>query len=66
MNRYKVVVENCTNAYILDIEKNEIVTLCNTKRPDLGFEKLKELVAKANRYDELEKTYYVHLLVGEV
>ena len=42
--RYKVITENVTNAYILDEQNNEIVSLCNTKRPDKGFESLERLI----------------------
>lgn len=55
MSRYKMITENVTNAYILDEEENTIVALCTTKRPDLGFEKLKELIEKANKNVALEK-----------
>lgn len=43
MKKYELIIENVANAYILDKEENRIVTLCETKRPDLGFEKLMEL-----------------------
>lgn len=56
MKKYELIVENVVNAYILDKEENKIVALCSTKRPDLGFEKLKELVEKANEYDTLKET----------
>jgi hypothetical protein len=52
MERYELVIEDTLNSYILDKKENTIVALCSTKRPDLGFEKLKELVSKANRDDE--------------
>lgn len=45
---YKLIKENSLNAYILDTKTNHIVTLCYTKRPDLGFDKLQTLVDKAN------------------
>lgn len=48
MNKYEVIKEDALNAYILDKELNEIVVVCNTKRPDLKFEKLETLVNKAN------------------
>ena len=48
--RYKVITKNVTNAYILDEQNNEIVSLCNTKRPDKGFESLERLVKYANEY----------------
>ncbi|MCD3351234.1 hypothetical protein G8V03_09560 [Clostridium botulinum D/C] len=44
MERYKLVVENPLDAFILDTKENMIVTLCNTKRPDLEFDTLKELI----------------------
>lgn len=56
MKKYELIVENVVNAYILDKEENKIVALCSTKRPDLEFEKLKELVEKANEYDTLKET----------
>lgn len=52
--RYEVVIESPTNAYILDKDTNRIVTLCSTKRPDLGFERLLELVRAANMGAEKE------------
>lgn len=52
MNRYKFVSEDALNGYILDTKDNYIVTLCNTKRPDLKFDKLKELVEMANFGEE--------------
>ena len=48
MNKYKLVVQDVTHAHILDEEENKIVVLCTTKRPDLGFEKLQELIERAN------------------
>lgn len=48
MNKYEIIIENPLNAYILDKEENMIVALCTTKRPDLGFDKLNELVKQAN------------------
>lgn len=53
--RYEVVVEDILNAYILDKEENEIVCLCSTKRPDLGFKKLQELVGHANKTELLKE-----------
>ena len=50
MDKYELVIENCTNAYILDKEENKIVALCSTKRPDLGFEKLQQLIQDANNF----------------
>ena len=35
---------------ILDEQNNEIVSLCNTKRPDKGFESLERLIEYANKY----------------
>ena len=52
--KYKVEIEDVLNARILDTEENRIVTLCNTKRPDLAFEKLLDLVDKANQVEEME------------
>lgn len=49
MNRYEVIKEDVTNAYILDKSENKIVALCTTKRPDLGFERLENLVRQANK-----------------
>lgn len=46
--KYKLIIDNPTNAHILDIKKNKIVALCSTKRPDSGFSKLEELVKLAN------------------
>lgn len=51
--RYKIITENVTNAYILDEQNNEIVSLCNTKRPDKGFESLKRLIEYANKYIDM-------------
>lgn len=50
MNKYELIIENCTSAYILDKEENKIVALCSTKRPDLEFEKLQQLIQEANNY----------------
>ena len=50
MDKYELIIESCTNAYILDKEENKIVALCNTKRPDLGFEKLQQLIQDANNF----------------
>lgn len=55
MSRYKVIREDCLNAYILDTEKNTIVALCSTKRPDLGFQNLMKLVDKANKHETCKK-----------
>mgnify|MGYP003609216392 CR=1 FL=1 len=55
MSRYKVIREDCLNAYILDTEKNTIVALCSTKRPDLGFQNLLELVDKANKHETCKR-----------
>ncbi|BDB03758.1 regulator [Clostridium botulinum] len=49
MKKYELVIENPTDAFILDKEKNKIIALCNTKRPDLGFNELKNLIEKANK-----------------
>lgn len=53
MNRYEVVIQDALNSYILDKKENVIVALCITKRPDLGFDKLKELVKRANTVDDM-------------
>lgn len=55
VNKYEVIVTDVCNAYILDKKENRIVTLCSTKRPDLRFESLKDLVEKANKYEEIIK-----------
>lgn len=55
MKRYKLVVENPLDSFILDTEENVIVTLCNTKRPDLQFDKLEVLIEKANKYEMQRK-----------
>lgn len=52
-DRYSLIKEDIVNSYILDNKENEIVVLCHTKRPDLGFKKLEELIEKANKYDEI-------------
>ncbi|HID0768026.1 TPA: regulator [Clostridium botulinum] len=49
MKKYELVIENPTDAFILDKEENTIIALCNTKRPDLGFNKLKNVIEKANK-----------------
>ncbi|WP_125153655.1 regulator [Clostridium rectalis] len=49
MKKYELVIENPTDAFILDKEENKIVALCNTKRPDLEFNKLETLIEKANK-----------------
>ncbi|WP_242844695.1 hypothetical protein [Clostridium botulinum] len=49
MKKYELVIENPTDAFILDKEENKIIALCNTKRPDLGFNELKNLIEKANK-----------------
>lgn len=52
-DRYSLIKEDIVNSYILDNKENKIIALCHTKRPDLGFEKLEELIEKANKYDEI-------------
>ncbi len=49
LKKYELVIENPTDAFILDKEENKIVALCNTKRPDLEFNKLETLIEKANK-----------------
>lgn len=49
MERYKLIIQDAINAYVLDKEEETIVCLCNTKRPGLEFCKLKELINKANQ-----------------
>lgn len=46
--KYKLIIENPISAHILDTKENRIVALCNTKRPDLEFGKLEELIERAN------------------
>lgn len=50
MDKYELVIEDCVSAYILDKEENRIIALCSIKRPDLGFEKLHQLIQEANNY----------------
>lgn len=50
--KYKLIIENVSSAYILDSEQNRIVALCTTKRPDLGFKALEEMVALANKGEQ--------------
>ncbi|MCQ4925000.1 hypothetical protein NE686_18005 [Tissierella carlieri] len=61
MSRYKVIIEDAINAYILDRSENTIVALCSTKRPDLGFKKLEKLVGQANKvestHSDIQKGY---------
>lgn len=54
MERYKLIIENPTEAYILDRQEETIVCLCNTKRPDLEFDKLKELIDKVNENNNIK------------
>ncbi len=49
--RYKFVEEDVTHGYILDELEDRIVALVETKRPDLRFETLHQLVEKANLYE---------------
>lgn len=42
-----------TKGHILNAEKNEIICLVDTKRPDLNFDSLKKIIEKANMYDDL-------------
>ena len=53
---YKFVRENSIYGYILDEKKNCMVVLCTTKRPDLEFEGLQELVDKANEHEQIKNT----------
>lgn len=58
MERYKLIIDSCKNAHILDNAENKIATLCETKRPDLGFAILKQMIEKANKaveYEDLEE-----------
>ena len=64
MSRYKVVQEDCLSAYILDTKENTIVALCSTKRPDLGFQNLLELVDKANKYEVRKKSVWRYVNNG--
>lgn len=52
MERYKLVTEDVLNCYILDTKNNKIVSLCSTKRPDLGVRGLQEMLRKANEAEE--------------
>ena len=54
--KYKLIKEDVLNAYILDTETNYVVTLCHTKRPDLGFKELQILIDKANERASLKPT----------
>ena len=58
---YKVIVEDVLNAYILDEKESRIVALCTTKRPDLGFEKLEELVKQANMVEKYKIEIEQHI-----
>lgn len=53
--RYEVIIDDVLNAYVKDNEENEIVVLCNTKRPDKEFTNLKKLVEYANQTELLKK-----------
>lgn len=55
MSRYEFVQENVVEGYILDRNSDYIVALVSTKRPDLEFSALKELVEKANKNEEMAR-----------
>ena len=52
MGRYEFVQEDVLNGYILEHgrtkDEDSIICLCNTKRPDLGFYKVKHMIELAN------------------
>lgn len=54
-DRYKLELDDCLYGAILDTETGEYVCLVTTKRPDLEFEALKSLIAKANIQHEMAR-----------
>lgn len=60
--KYEVVIQNPTNAYILNKDTNRIVTLCSTKRPDLGHAELLELVKTANARVDMTNAEFCELI----
>lgn len=52
---YEFNLESPTEGYVMNSETKDIVCLVETKRPDLYFDKLEELIEKANKYDDLCK-----------
>lgn len=59
--KYEFTQEDIVSGYIVDNTKNQIITLCHTKRPDLGFESLKSMVVEANK-TEIYKQHWDNLL----
>lgn len=48
MGKYELKVDDACHAGIMNTEKNKFVCLVETKRPDLGFKELEEIIDKAN------------------
>lgn len=60
--RYELIINNPTDGYILDKKDDMIVSLIGTNRPDLMFDRLKELVSLANKNNVLKNQLEVSVV----
>lgn len=64
---YELIVTNSISGYIVDKSTKTILCCVETKRPELEFKGLRELIDKANQFDDLivekDDYYYSRVLL---